>query len=152
LALETIDINGSESIYSLATKLDLNKVLPSKVSIWKLRCKNPMRKSFSNRNIRMEEFDALIRLTSEMSKYLYPYIREILSSCDNYKISPELWNGFQNRFIELIEERFNKESIIVKNLINSKSNQNFYRDILMSLALCISEDGISRLKMTLLNL
>ena len=28
-----------------------------------------------NNNIKLEEFDALIKITVEMSKYLYPYIR-----------------------------------------------------------------------------
>ena len=42
-----------------------------------------MRNSFSNNNIKLEEFDALIKLTSEMAKYLYPYIRQILQSRDD---------------------------------------------------------------------
>ena len=39
-----------------------------------------MRKSYVINNIKLNEFDALIRITVEMSKYLYPYIREILKS------------------------------------------------------------------------
>ena len=36
-----------------------------------------------NNNIKLEEFDALIRITVELSRYLYPYIREILQSKEN---------------------------------------------------------------------
>ena len=35
LALETIDLNGAESLYSLSTKLNLNDVIPNKVTMWK---------------------------------------------------------------------------------------------------------------------
>jgi len=54
--------------------------LPNKVTIWKLRNNNPLRKSYMNNNIKLEEFDALIKITVEMSRFLYPYIREILQS------------------------------------------------------------------------
>ena len=50
------------------------------MTIWKLRNNNPLRKSYVTNNIKHNEFDALIRITVEMSKYLYPYIREILKS------------------------------------------------------------------------
>tara|TARA_Y100001968_G_C19100734_1_gene592361 strand:- start:79 stop:537 length:459 start_codon:yes stop_codon:yes gene_type:complete len=152
LALETIDLNGSETLYSLANKFDLKTIFPSKVSIWKTRCKNPMRKSFNNINIKIEEIEALIKITSEMSKYLYPYIRAIISSQDNYAKSPQLWNDFQSRYIDLIGERFNKESILVKKLIDQDYSRDFYKNILLNLALSISKEGYSRLKITLLNL
>ena len=53
LALETIDLNGAESLYSLSGKLNLNKVIPNKVTIWKLRNNNPMRNSFNNNDIKL---------------------------------------------------------------------------------------------------
>tara|TARA_Y100000589_G_scaffold7072_1_gene6050 strand:- start:527 stop:946 length:420 start_codon:yes stop_codon:yes gene_type:complete len=139
-------------MYSLSNKLSLHETLPTKVSIWKLRCNNPLRKTFVSNKIKHYEFEALLKLTSEMAKYLYPYIRSILSSLDNYKTRPELWNDFQNRLIDLIKERFNTESILVKKLINIEYSKNLYRKILLSLALCNSEDGYNRLKISLLNL
>ena len=87
-----------------------------------------------------------------MSKYLYPYIRAIVSSKDNYINKPELWNDFQSRYIELIEERFNTESIIVKNLINYDYSQKFYKKILLTLSLASSEEGYNRLKFVMANL
>ena len=74
LTLETIDLNGIQSLHTLSNKLNLEKILPSKVTIWKIRNNNPMRKSFINTSIKIEEFDALTKLAAEMSKYLYPYL------------------------------------------------------------------------------
>ena len=53
LILETIDLNGIQSHYALSNKLNLNDVLPNKVSIWKLRNNNPLRKSYVNTNIKL---------------------------------------------------------------------------------------------------
>jgi len=151
LALETIDLNGSESMFVISNKLNLEHLFPSKVSIWKLRSNNPMRKSRNN-EINSEQFDGLIKITSEMSKYLYPYIRAIVSSKDNYINKPELWNDFQSRFIELIEERFDTESILVKNLINYKDSQEYFKKILLTLSLASSDEGYNRLKFVMANL
>ena len=139
-------------MFAISNKLNLQHLFPSKVSIWRLRSNNPMRKSPNYNNINSKQFDGLIKITSEMSKYLYPYIRAIVSSKDNYINKPELWNDFQSRFIELIEERFNTESIIVKNLIDYELSQKFYKNILFTLSLASSEEGYNRLKFVLANL
>ena len=139
-------------MFTISNKLNLQHLFPSKVSIWKLRSKNPMRGSLNSNNVNYEQFDALIKIASQMSKYLYPYIRAIMYSKDNYTNKPELWNDFQSRYIELIEERFNTESIIVKNLIDYNYSQEFYRKILLTLSLASSEEGYDRLKFVLANL
>ena len=150
LALETIDLNGAESLYSLSDKLNLCDVIPSKVFIWKLRNNNPMRNSFNKNNIKLEEFEALIRLTAEMAKFLYPYIREILQSRDDLIRNPNAWNEFKNRYIELISERFNTNSMRVKRLFDPTYNDEFFVKIMLTLALCTSDQGFFKLKSTLL--
>tara|TARA_Y100000766_G_C18604354_1_gene458256 strand:+ start:130 stop:597 length:468 start_codon:yes stop_codon:yes gene_type:complete len=151
LALETIDLNGAESLYSLSGKLKLNEVLPNKVTIWKLRNNNPMRNSFNNNNIKFEEFEALIKLTAEMAKFLYPYIRQILQSRDDFNRNPKEWNEFKSRYIELISERFNTNSMRVKRLLDPNYNDEVFIKIILTLAFCISDDGFLKLKTTLLN-
>jgi len=151
LALETIDLNGAESLYSLSGKLKLNEVLPNKVTIWKLRNNNPMRNSFNNNNIKFEEFEALIKLTAEMAKFLYPYIRQILQSRDDFNRNPKEWNEFKSRYIELISERFNTNSMRVKRLLDPNYNDEIFIKIILTLAFCISDDGFLKLKTTLLN-
>ena len=151
LALETIDLNGAESLYSLSDKLNLSKVLPNKVTIWKLRNNNPMRNSFNNNNIKFEEFEALIKLTAEMAKFLYPYIRQILQSRDDLSSNPRAWNQFKNRYIELISERFNTNSMKVKRLLDPNSNDELFIKIILTLSFSISDDGFLKLRTTLLN-
>ena len=146
LNLETIDLNGIQSIYAISNRLNLNDVLPNKVSIWKLRNNNPLRKSYVNNNIKVDEFDALIKITVEMSRYLYPYIREIFQSKEDLEKNSVIWNDFKNRFIELVKERFNLNSIRVKKLLNQTENDEIIIKSLLTLSLCISSQGYKKLK------
>ena len=120
--------------------------MPNKVTIWKLRNNNPLRKSHINNNIKLEEFDALIKISVEMSRYLYPYIREILQSKEDPKKNLVIWNDFHKRFLELINERFNINSIRVKKLLNQTENDEIIIKSLLTLSLCLSNDANKKLK------
>ena len=146
LTLETIDLNGIQSLFALSNRLNLNDVFPNKISIWKIRNCNQLRKSYVNNNIKLDEFDALIKITVEMSKYLYPYIREILQSKEVPEINSVIWNDFNKRFIELIKERFNMDSMRVKKFLNQTENDEIIIKSLLTLSFCISNQGYQRLK------
>ncbi|WP_071813310.1 DUF3038 domain-containing protein [Prochlorococcus marinus] len=151
LILETIDLNGIQSFYALSNRLNLSNILPNKITIWKLRNNNPLRKSYINNNIKSQEYDALIKITVEMSKYLYPYIREILQSKEDPKKNSVIWNDFHKRFIELINERFNINSMKVKKLLTKSENDEIIIKSLLTLSLCISNEGSEKLKHFLFN-
>ena len=111
-----------------------------------MRNNNPLRKSFVNNNIKSNEFDALIKITVEMTKYLYPYIRDILKSREDLDENSVVWNDFKKRFVELIKERFNIESIRVKKLLNQTENDEIIIKSMLTLSLCISNQGYEKLK------
>ena len=135
-----------ESLYALSNRLKLNEILPNKITIWKLRNNNPLRKSHVKNNIRLEEFEALVNITVEMSKILYPYIREILQSREDPKSNSVVWSDFHKRFIELINERFNINSMRVKKLLNQTENDEIIIKSLLILSFCISNQGYQKLK------
>ena len=81
-----------------------------------------------------------------MSRYLYPYIREILQSKEDVEKNSGIWNDFKNRFIELINERFNTDSMRVKRLLNQTENDEIVIKYLLTLSLCISNKGFQKLK------
>jgi len=105
-----------------------------------------MRKSYVNNNIKLNEFEALIKITVEMSRYLYPYIREILQSKEDFEKNSAIWNDFNKRFIDLINERFNIDSIRVRKLLNQNDNDEIVVKSLLTLSLCISNQGYQKLK------
>ena len=120
--------------------------MPNKVTIWKIRNNNQLRKSYLNNNIKLNEFDALIKITVEMSRYLYPYIREILQSKENLERNSVIWNDFYMRLIQLIKERFNIDSMRVKKLLNKTENDEIIIKSLLTLSFCISNQGYKKLK------
>ena len=81
-----------------------------------------------------------------MSRYLYPYMREILKSKEDLENNSVIWNDFNKRFIELIKERFNLESMRVKKLLNQTKNDEIIIRYLLTLSLCISNQGYQKLK------
>ena len=81
-----------------------------------------------------------------MSKYLYPYIREIMKSKEDIKENSIIWNDFNNRFIELIKERFNVDSMRVKKLLNQTENGEIIIKSLLILSFCITNEGYQMLK------
>ena len=99
-----------------------------------------------NNNIKPREFDALIKITVEMSRYLYPYIREILQSKEDLEKNSVIWNDFNKRFIELINERFNVDRMRVKKLLNQADNDEIIIKSLLTLSFCISNKGFQKLK------
>ncbi len=103
-----------------------------------------------NNNIKPDEFDALIKITVELSRYLYPYIRDILQSNENLENNSIIWRDFNKRFIDLIQERYNLESIRVKKLLNQTENNEIIIKSLLTLSLCISNQGYQKLKKFLL--
>jgi hypothetical protein len=104
-----------------------------------------------NNNLKIDEFDALIRITVEMSRYLYPFIREILKSKEDQKNDSVIWVDFNMRFVELIKERFNLDSIRVKKLLNQAENDEIVIKCLLTLSLCISNQGYQKLRNFLIN-
>ena len=151
LVLESIDLNGIQSLFVLSSRLNLSDIFPNKVTIWKLRNNNPLRKSYINKYINLEEFDALIKITVELSKYLYPYIRELLQSIEDPEKPSPIWNDFNKRFRELINERLNINCMKVKKLLNQTSNEEILVQSLVTLSLCISNKGHQKLKNFLFN-
>ena len=104
-----------------------------------------------NNKIKSEEFDALIKITVEMSRYLYPYIREILSSREDPEKDSLVWNDFNKRFMDLINERLNVNCIRVKRLLNPAENDEILIKSLLTLSFCISKKGYRKLKTFLFN-
>ena len=104
-----------------------------------------------NNNIKLEEFDALIKITVEMSRYLYPYIREILQSKEDQEKDSVVWDELNQRFNELIKERFNVNSIRVKKLLNHYETDELLVKSLLTLSFCISDNGYQKLKNFLFN-
>ena len=148
LVIETLQINASESLLSKASDIGLSDNYSSRVKLWKIRCSNPLRNTYTYASLSFEQILSLVELISAMAENLYPLIRQLLSSKESKTLSKERWNLFSNRFKSLIRERMNIQRSYVQYLLN-EDNNNFFRELLIILSLSCGEGGKQRLKASL---
>ena len=148
LVIETLQINATNSIFLNAKNFGLSEEFSSRVKFWKIRCSNPLRKSYTFSSLSSEQIDSLVLLISSMAEHLYPLIRQLLSSKEPEKLNIERWNLFSLRLKSLIRERMNLQRIYIATLLTDEKND-FFRELLVILSLSCGPGGASRLKASL---
>jgi len=79
LAIEALDLNGSEALLSIAQELDLQPIIANRVKLWRLRCTNPLRRYGSQyRDLSQTEGKALVVMISSQARRLTGLIRQLL--------------------------------------------------------------------------
>lgn len=148
LVIESLQINAMDTILSRARHIGLSEDYSNRVNLWRIRCLNPMRKSFILGSLSNEQVEALVVLISSMSDSLYPLIRQLLSSKESDILNNERWSLFNSRLKSLIKDRMNVRRAYIKSLLNDDKND-FFRHLLVILSLSSGPGGISRLKASL---
>ena len=148
LVIETLQINASESLIMKARDMGLSDNYTSRVQLWKMRCSNPLRNTYTNASLSFDQIDSLVELISSMAENLYPLIRQLLSSKESKSLNQERWTIFSKRLKSLIRERMNNQRSYISYLLNDENN-NFFRELLVILSLSCGEGGKQRLKSTL---
>lgn len=80
LALEALELGGSEYMLALAQQLELNEIIPNRVVLWRLRCTNPWRKSYHRDTLTLDQAKALVIIASYLAKQLTVLIRQLLTA------------------------------------------------------------------------
>lgn len=78
LAVEALDIGGSQAILMAAQQLDLQAVVGGRVRLWLMRSTNPMRRNSQRRPLTLVEAKALTVLVCHLAKRLTVLIRQLL--------------------------------------------------------------------------
>lgn len=79
LAIEALDLNGSEAILGVARELELQPIIDNRVKLWRLRCTNPLRRYGSQyRDLSQTEGKALVMIISSQARRLTVLIRQLL--------------------------------------------------------------------------
>jgi Protein of unknown function (DUF3038) len=78
LAIEALDLGGSEALLKAAQELELQGIVKNRVSLWRLRNTNPLRR-FSQRNpLNLTEAKALVLITCHVARRLTTLVRSLL--------------------------------------------------------------------------
>jgi hypothetical protein len=78
LAIEALDIGGSQAILMAAQQLDLQSVVTGRVRLWLMRSTNPMRRYSQRRPLTLMEAKAMTVLVCHLAKRLTVLIRQLL--------------------------------------------------------------------------
>jgi Protein of unknown function (DUF3038) len=79
LAIEALDLGGSEAILTLAEELDLKGVIKNRVNLWRMRSSNPMRRAHNRRPLTIMEAKALVVIGCYIARRLTVVIRQLLN-------------------------------------------------------------------------
>ena len=151
LTVESLDLNGSQSMLYSTKELGLDDIIPNSVELWKKRSLNPLRKSCRRGSLSCKDLEAMILLICRLAERIYPILRQLLSSKEPKDLNDQRWNIVMERFSDLVEERFNTRRGAVKKMLYQTEAYSFTRQNIITLALCTGIGGVDRLQAYLLD-
>ncbi len=150
LAIEALDLGGSEAILLMSQELQLQPILKHRVYIWQLRSTNPFRRYTQRIPLSQPEAKALVAIGCQLARRLTVPIRELLlahqklqekglSVDHHFRLSDYL-----ERFRAHFRSRMNpkRAAVIVYN-DNEKLNT-LALDVLKQLLFCTGTAGTQR--------
>jgi len=78
LAIEALELGGSEAILAVADELELRLIIKNRVNLWRLRSTNPLRRAHARRPLSIIEAKALVVIVCHLSRRLTVLIRQLL--------------------------------------------------------------------------
>ena len=78
LAIEALDLGGSEAILTMAQELELDGIIKNRVLLWRLRSTNPLRRFSQRRPLTLSEAKALVIINCALARRLTVLIRQLL--------------------------------------------------------------------------
>ncbi|MBV8886161.1 MAG: DUF3038 domain-containing protein [Chroococcidiopsidaceae cyanobacterium CP_BM_RX_35] len=78
LAIEALELSGSEAILAVAKELELEGIVKNRVNLWRLRSTNPLRRAHTRRSLSLREAKALVVIACYLARRLTVVIRELL--------------------------------------------------------------------------
>ena len=81
LAIEALDLDGSEALLRVAAELELESIIQNRVTLWRLRSTNPLRRYGSQySDLSQAEGKALVILTCFVARRLAVLMRQLLQA------------------------------------------------------------------------
>ena len=151
LALEALELGGSEQMLAMARQLNIESIIKHRVNLWRLRCSNPWRRSYTRDELSLEQAKALLIVAGYRAKDLTVNIRQLLLAeqqmrdknlpLDNHFRLSEYLERFRAHF----RSRMNSRRAKVSAYIASEEQLNeLALSLLNKLLFCTGTKGIQR--------
>jgi hypothetical protein len=152
LALEALELGGSEYMLALADQLELKEIIKNRVVLWRLRCANPWRKAYNRDGLTLDQAKALVIIASYLSKQLTVLIRQLLTAEEQMRAKQlpfnyhfrlgEYLERFSSHFISRMNPRRSKVAIY---LSSPDELNELALSLLNQLLFCTGTMGMKRL-------
>ncbi|HEY9647332.1 MAG TPA: DUF3038 domain-containing protein [Chroococcidiopsis sp.] len=155
LAIEALDLGGSESFLAIAKELELQSIIRNRVSLWKLRSSNPLRR-FSQRDpMSFSAAKALVLITCYQARRLTILIRQLLiahQQLDEKQLSADhhfRLAEYLERFRAHFRARMNPKRAAVMAYNTDEKLNALALSLLNKLLFCTGTSGVQRLWVSL---
>lgn len=85
LAIEALQLGGSEYILETAKKLELNQIIKNRISLWRLRCTNPWRQCYNRESLTLSQAKTLVIIIVYNAKRLMIPLRQLVVAVQQMK-------------------------------------------------------------------
>ncbi len=155
LAIEALDLGGSEAILIVAKELALTDIIKNRVQLWRLRGSNPLRKNSQRRPMKPMEAKALIAIICYIARRLTVILRQLLLVDQQLRdkglqadSNPRL-NNYLERFRTHFRQRMNPRRAGVMAYDNDEKLNRLAISLLEQLLFCTGTAGEKRLWVSL---
>ncbi len=151
LAIEALELGASEKMLATVDRLELEEIIPNRVGLWRIRCSNPWRRSYTRDFLTLNEAKALVILICDRARELMVLIRQLLVVQQQMKAKKlPLENHFRlseylERFRAHFRSRMNPRRTKVSLLLASEAELNdLAMSLLEKLLFCTGTKGMER--------
>ncbi|HEY9897181.1 MAG TPA: DUF3038 domain-containing protein [Candidatus Sericytochromatia bacterium] len=150
LAIEALDLSGSEAILIVANELELQGIIKNRVSLWRLRSTNPLRRYSQRRPLTLTEAKALVMVGCYLARRLTVLIRQLLlayQQLSDKQLSMEhhfRLSEYLERFRAHFRSRMNPKRAIVAAYNSDEKLDELALNLLTQLLFCTGTHGMQR--------
>ena len=155
LAIEALDLGGSEAILIVAKELALTDIIKNRVQLWRLRSSNPLRRNSQRRPLKPLEAKALIAIICYIARRLTVILRQLLLVDQQLQekglqveSNPRL-NAYLERFRTHFRQRMNPRRAGVMAYDDDEKLNRLAISLLEQLLFCTGTAGEKRLWVSL---
>ncbi len=156
LAIEALELGAAEQMLETIKQLELEELIKGRVALWRLRCSNPWRRSFTRDYLSLDRAKALMIIAGDRAKKQMVLIRQLLLAEQQMREKKlPLENHFRlseylERFRAHFRSRMNPRRTKVAAYLASESELNeLALSLLKKLLFCTGTKGTERVWVSL---
>lgn len=150
LAIEALELGGSEVMLAVAKELEIDQIIKNRVVLWRLRTTNPLRRAHTRRPLNLDEAKALTIIMCQVARRLTVTIRQLILAHQQLK-DKELpleqnfrLSEYLERFRAHFRSRMNPRRTLVMAYNSDEKLNDLGISLLNQLLFCTGTSGMQR--------